>query len=170
MFEFGEGIEDFMRDTCFEPSGKHRAADDVRRHVAHHQVKRKARIARGVIGKCGFRRRRAGFHRWKGAVDAHHGQGRVNHGPLTPPGGAGGDKDRIANQRIQRMHHQIAFGQDALGIRQHFAHQIGAIDDDRGPAGIAQRPDRHAIGFRRQKREQISIAADHAAHQRNDRG
>ena len=68
------------------------------------------------------------------------------------------------------MHHQIAFGQNALGIGQHFAHQIGAIDDDGGPARIAKRPDRHAISLGRQKREQITIAADHAAHQGDHRG
>ena len=55
---------------------------------------------RGMISERCLCCRRAGFHGGKGAVDAHHRQGRVNHGPLAPPRSAGGDKDRIASFTI----------------------------------------------------------------------
>ena len=63
----------------------------------------------------------------------------VEHVALAPPGGAGRDEDAVADQRLQRVHHQVGLREDAFGVDQHVAHEIGPVHEHGRAARPAQR-------------------------------
>ena len=138
--------------------------------MTHRKVERKSLATGAQFGKrllivihgCHHRRKRAGEPQLR--------KRRVDHAPLLSPFVATRHEHRVAHQRLQRTHHQVVLGIDLGAVGQNCAHQLRFVNDQYLPARIAEMAHRHAVRGRRQQAQQITVALNEHAQQRNDWG
>ena len=118
-----------MRRFGGQGGGKDCAADDVGGELAHGEIEGEGRPRLGAAGKfihIGGHRR---LHAPEGLGDPQLGEGRVDHGALPAPKGAGGDKERVPHQRFQGTGHEVVFRVDVQGVGEHGAEQGRIVQD-----------------------------------------
>ena len=94
---------------------------------------------------------------------------RFDHASLTSPYGSARDEDRVADQRLERAHHQVVLREDAERIGQHVAQHLGRIHDQNRTSRITEPAGIDAIGLGRQQAQEIAVTPRGNAQQRHDR-
>ena len=149
---------------------EHGAADDVGREVAHGLVQgQRFAFARRFVEHVQIIAHRR-LHGAEGVADPQLRKRRVDHGPLAAPARAVGDKDRGADKRLQRAHHQVAFGEVLVRVAHNLPHQLRCVEQHRGASRVAQIAHLETVGGRRQQFQQIAVAVpEHSGQGRQGR-
>ena len=138
--------------------------------MRHHQIKTEGFVLRRQCAEAFQRFGNTRLHIGKGTIDPHHSERRIDHRALASPCLAGRHKNRIADERVERIHHEIGFRENALLVNQHFAHKVRAVHNQSRAAGPAERADIHFIGSPGQEVQKIAVAAAHRANKRGQSG
>jgi hypothetical protein len=110
------------------------------------------------------------LHGAEGVGDAQVREGRIDHGALAPPALAVGDEDRVADQRLEGIDHQVALGKETVGIAQDVAHQLRIVEQHGGAPRVAEIADGKAIGGGGQQFEEVAVSVpEHAGKGRQGR-
>ena len=163
-----EVLKNIDGHTSLKRRRKHGAANDIGGQMAHRQIKGEG-LSRGrplLQGRYVIINRR--FHCAKGVANSHVRESRVDHGALTFPALAVGDKNTVTNQMLQRADHQIAFREDAIGIAHDLADGIGVVEQHGRATRVTQIADIKMIGSSGQQLEQVTVALPQHPSQRHD--
>ena len=82
----------------------------------------------------------------------------VYHAALTLPTRTISDKNRLADQRLKGVNHQITFREAAAVITQNLSHQFRLVKQHGRASGITQITKIKSISLTRHQLEQVAIA------------
>ena len=169
-FEDVEALEHLPRRIRGELGTEDGAAYDVRRELAHCQIKRERPRLDAILVEARLEIVDRSGHARERLAHPHVRERGIDHVSLGAPTRAGRHKHRISDEWFGRIDHQITLRKDSFGIGENLAHQRGLVDDDGLPTGPAQRSERHAIGRSRQQTQQVAFVPERGTRQRDERG